>query len=173
MIATFFVVYGFSQKREGYDSLIVKQDACLTSDSTLWVTLSKTVRKYRFNDILRKKMETDIQSCLRSVPNACYVMKPYTSVENCYIVTSELDFPIETDNVIVGVVFVHFIPVFLSNMDIVDTVLFTETSRFINFKRITTNEPYIPCFITDTFPYQFSYNEKDGKEYCLVLNSCD
>ena len=172
MITIFFVVDVFSQKKEEYDSLIIKQDACLTSDSTLWVTLSKTVREYQFNDVLTKKMETDIQSCFRSVPNSCYVMKPHTSVENCYVITSELDFPIETGNSLVGVVFIHFVPVFLSNMDIVDTILLTETSRKINFKRITTNQPYIPCFITDTFPYQFSYNEKNGKQYCLVLNSC-
>lgn len=162
---------GFSQRNE-YDTTIITSDWCLTNDSTKWVTITKTIKVIHLQSFLKNKIEEDINFCFRSTPNTCYTIRLSKQNQDSYMVSSELDFPIESDKNITGVVFVNFVPVFLVDINVLDSNLFVETSKLARFERTTINQSYMPCILTDTFPYQFS-GSLETKLYHFVINSCN
>lgn len=167
----FILANTYSQKNE-YDTTIITSDWCLIKDSTQWITVTKTLKIFHLHDFIKNKIEEDINFCFRSTPNTCYTIRLSKQNQNSYIISSELDFPIEPDKNITGVVFVNFIPVFLLDINVLDSDLFIESSKLALFKRIMLNQHYIPCILTDTFPYQFSISGHETKPYHFVMNSC-
>jgi hypothetical protein len=151
---------------------IIHSDFCCDIIDTNVLIVKRKIAVYQIPDSLYNLLEKKIHDCFPKRKNifSCYNFSLSEATSNTYIVSIEVDYPIEENDNINGVFFVSSVPFFINQKEIENSNVFELLDSVVVVRNKIRSE-YFSCIKTES-----SYsNEKfslDEMFYYLFIENC-